>query len=195
MPTRAVLIEAGPTPWEIEGRIVGSASLPLTAEAMDSIRHLVDSLTSPLTCVYRPASNEACDQAAKIIAQKFDLRSRKQPELEEVHLGLWQGLSPDEVRSRFPTVYPQWEEQPLAVTPPDGEPLEAAIGRIRRGLGRILKRNKGQSVGLVLRPMALQVADGILAAQTPQEIAGRLRQRLAMETIEIDEAGIKALLD
>ena len=34
MPTRAVLIAAGPTPWDVEGRIVRNSSLPLTAEAM-----------------------------------------------------------------------------------------------------------------------------------------------------------------
>jgi broad specificity phosphatase PhoE len=195
MPTRAVLIEAGPTPWDIEGRIVGSASLPLTAEAMDAIRHRVDSLAHPLSSVYRAAANEACDQASKIIAQKFRLRPRKQSELEELHLGLWQGLSPEVVRTRFPTVYRQWEEQPLAVTPPEGEPLEAAIIRIRTALGQILRRNKGLTVGLTLRPMALQIAAGVLTGQTPPQIAACLRQRLAMETIEIDEAGVKALLD
>lgn len=194
MPTRAVLIAAGPTPWDVEGRIVGNSSLPLTAEAMDAIRHLLDDVRSPINGVYRAAANEACDQVAQIVARKHALRPRDNPDLDEVRMGLWQGLLPEDIRARFPTVFRQWEEQPLQVTPPDGEPLEAAIQRIRSALNRIIRRNKGFTVALALRPMAFQITRGILHVQSAAQIAGHLRERLAIETIEIDPAATKALL-
>jgi broad specificity phosphatase PhoE len=186
MPTRAVLIEAGPTPWDSEQRLVGNSSLPMTAEAIDAVRHLVDTLSFPIDSVYRPAANEACTQAAQIIAKKFSLRPRDNPDLEEVGLGLWQGLLPEDIRQRFPTVYPKWQEEPLQVTPPDGEPLDLAIERIRGGIARILRRNRNYCFALALRPMALQIAAGILRNQAPAAIAGRLHDRQPMETIEID---------
>jgi len=190
MSTRAVLIEAGPTPWEAEGRIVGNSSLPLTAEAMDAIRHLLENLEERIDSVYRPAANDACNQTAQMIAHKYGIRARDNPDLDELGLGLWQGLFPDNVRSRFPTVFPQWEERPLAVTPPDGEPLEAAILRIRGALGKIMRRNKNSTVALPLRPMAVQIAAGILHGQSSTEIAARLRQRQSIETIEISPQGL-----
>ena len=190
MSTRAMLIEAGPTPWETEGRIVGNASLPLTAEAMDAIRHLLENLQDRIDSVYRPASNDACNQTAQIVAAKFGIRARDNPDLDEPSLGLWQGLFPDNVRARFPTVFPQWEDRPLAVPPPDGEPLEAAISRIRGALTKIIRRNKNYTIALPLRPMAMQIAAGILRKQPASEIAARLHQRQSIETIEIDPQGL-----
>jgi broad specificity phosphatase PhoE len=188
MPTRAVLVEAGPTPWDHEQRLVGNSSLPLTAEALDAIRHLVDGFSFPIDAVYRPGTSEACVQTAQIIAKKFAIRARDNPDLEEVGLGLWQGLRPDEIRQRFPTVYPKWEEQPLQVNPPDGEPLELAIERIGGAINRILRRNRGYSFAVALRPMALQIAAGILRNRSPAAIAQRLHQRQPLETIEVNSA-------
>jgi broad specificity phosphatase PhoE len=186
MGIRAVLIEAGPTPWDVEERLVGSASLPLTAEAMDAIGHLLSALPEPVEAVYRPAANEACRQAGQIIAKKYGLRPRDNADLEEVGLGLWQGLFPQDVRQRFPTVYPKWEEQPLQVTPPDGEPLEAAIQRVGGAVSRIFRRSRSRCIALALRPMAFQIAAGILRGESAVQIAGRLRHRQPLETIEIN---------
>jgi probable phosphoglycerate mutase len=183
------MIAAGPTPWDAEDRLVGNSSLPLTAEAMDAIRHLLDEVRTPITAVYRPAVNEACTQAAQIISRKFSLRARDNADLDEVGLGLWQGLLPEEIRLRFPTVYRKWVEEPLLVTPPDGEPLEAAIQRIGGAARQIIRRNRGACIAMALRPMALQIVAGILHGRTSAEIAKSLHERQAMETIEINEAG------
>ncbi len=71
------MIEAGPTPWDKEDRLVGNSSLPLTAEAMDAIGHLLDKVKTPISAVYRPAANEACVQTAHIIGKKFGIRARQ----------------------------------------------------------------------------------------------------------------------
>jgi broad specificity phosphatase PhoE len=189
MSTRVVIIEAGPTPWDNEDRLVGNSSLPLTAEAMDAIGHLLEKVQTPIAAVYRPAGNEACVQAAQIIGKKFGIRARDNPDLDEVGLGLWQGLLPEEIRLRFPTVYPKWEEQPLVVTPPDGEPLEAAIQRIGEATRQIIRRNRKTCVALALRPMAMQIAAGLLRGRSSADIAKRLHHRQAMETIEVNDAG------
>jgi len=189
MPTQVVLIEAAPTPWDLEGRLVGDSSLPLTADAMDAIRHLIDALKTPIAAVYRPATNEACSQAAQIIAKKYGIRARDNPDLDEVGLGLWQGLLPEEIRLRFPTVFPKWEEQPLVVTPPDGEPLESAILRIGGAIRQITRRNRDACIALVLRPMAMRIAAGVFHGWTSAEIARRLRHRQAIETIAVKEPG------
>ncbi len=194
MVTRVLMFEAGPTPWEAEDRLVGTRPLPLTAEAVDMLRHRLNDLPHPPNSVYRAAANEACHQAAALIAEKFDLRPRNNPELETVHLGLWEGLTRDEVRYRFPTVFPEWEDHPLSVTPPDAEPLEQGITRITGAIKRILRRNRGETVSLALRPMAMQIAIGALAGEPPETIAGHLQQQQSMATIELDEVQIKAFL-
>jgi phosphoserine phosphatase len=188
MTTRVLLIEAGPTPWDDEGRIVGARPLPLTAEAIDNIGRLLGTLPNRPESVYRAAANEACDQVARLVAQKFALRPRANANLDAVRLGLWEGLTPEEIRSRFPTVFPQWHENPLAVTPPDGEPLAAAIDRIHTALRKILRANRGRTVAFALRPMTLQIAQGLLKGLTAAQIAPDLHQEQPLATIEVDSA-------
>jgi broad specificity phosphatase PhoE len=189
MATTVLLIEAGPTPWDKEDRLVGSSSLPLTAEAMDAIRHLLEGVKEPIAAVYRPGANEACVQTAQLMSKRFGVRARDNSGLDEVSLGLWQGLLPEELRTRFPTVFAKWEESPLGVTPPDGEPLTEAIERIGTAAKRIVRRNRGYAMGLALRPMAMRIVAGTLRRQAPGEIAKHLRDRQAMETIEVSDAG------
>jgi broad specificity phosphatase PhoE len=194
MVTRLLLIEAAPTPWDLEGRLVGNRPLPLTAEGIDSIRHLIDGLPHPPTSIYRPAKNEACEQIARLIAEKFSLRMRDVPDLEPLHLGLWEGLTRDDVKFRFPTIYPGWLVNPLSVTPPDGEPLAGGITRVRDALKRILRRNKGGTVALPLRPRIAQIALGILHLELPEAIAAHLHQTNPLATIEIDAVELKTFI-
>jgi broad specificity phosphatase PhoE len=192
MGTRVLLIEAGPTQWDAEGRITGSMSLPLTAEAIDSVTHLVDSLGENVGSVYRAGANEACVAAAKLIGKRFNLRPRDAADLEEVNMGLWEGLTREELKMRFPTVFPQWEANPLGVTPPDGEPVVEAIGRISGALSRIFKRNRGVTVALALRPMALQIVSGLVLGLPPEKIGGNLHQRQSLASMDVESITFKA---
>ncbi len=44
--------------------------------------------------------------------------------MQNLNLGLWQGMQVAEVRHKQPKVYRQWQEQPENVCPPDGEMIE-----------------------------------------------------------------------
>ena len=188
MSTRVLLIEASPTPWDLEERLVGNSSLPLTAEGMDALRHLLETVKHPVEAIYRPAANEACAQAAQLIGKKFGVRARDNPDLNEMGLGLWQGLLPDEIRRRFPSAYQKWVEEPLGVMPPDGESLEMAIERIGAAVEKITRRNRNYSFVLAMRPMAMQIARGVLKQESASQIAGHLHDRQPMETIELNSA-------
>src|SRR4051812_11312320 len=131
--TRVLLIPAAPTPWDAEARLGGNAMLPLTTDGEIAIREALEALPFAVDAVYTFLKNQACEQAAKLVAQHFKLRIRNSDHLEPVSMGLWQGLTRDELRFRYPTVFPQWEENPLSVNPPEGESLEAADGRFRQG--------------------------------------------------------------
>jgi probable phosphoglycerate mutase len=183
--TRVILILAGPTQWDDEDRLVGNHPLPLTDGARAAISGIIEHLPQRVTSVYRASKNEACDQVAKMVASQFKIRARESAALDEVDLGLWEGLTRAELTFRFPSVFPEWEESPLAVNPPDGEPLPEAIERIRGGLSGILRRNRGVTIALPLRPMAMQIALGILRRENPEAFAAHLHNSSPVETIEI----------
>src|SRR5712671_453881 len=132
--TRVLLIPAAPTPWDAEGRLGGNPMLPLSTDGEIALRKTLASISEPVSAIYAFTKNLACEQAAKLVAQQFKLRVRNSDQLEPISMGLWQGLTRDELRFRFPTVFPQWEENPLSVNPPEGESLEAAANRFREGV-------------------------------------------------------------
>ena len=185
--TRVVLIHAGPTPWDQEDRLVGSHSLPLHQQASAELKSLVDSMAEPITAVHVDKTNEAAITVGKWLATRFKLRTRHSAELAEMNLGLWQGLDRGTLRTRFESSFPQWEQNPLNVTPPQGESLEQAIERLRRGAQKILKRNKGLTIALPIRPLAMQILLGLLRNEQPQEIAAHLHQVSPMEAVDISE--------
>ena len=161
--------------------------MPLTAEGTATIELLVNGISEKVTAIYACKANEACQAVAKMLGATFGLRWRDRPELDELHLGLWQGLTRDELEHRFPSVFPMWEEQPLSVNPPDGESLAQAVERIDMPLRKLLRRNRGGVVVLVLRPLALQIVAGLLRGEGPEAIASHLHVATAMETIEVNQ--------
>src|SRR5688572_8966169 len=113
--TRVLLIQAGPTPWDIEGRLGGRHSLPLQTDAVAWVQQAIEQFSDPPIAVYRAKCNGACDETAKLVATKFNLRPRDHPDLNEIDIGLWQGLTRSELRTRFPTAFVQWERNPVSV--------------------------------------------------------------------------------
>jgi broad specificity phosphatase PhoE len=189
--TRVLLIQAGPTPWDVEGRLGGRHSLPLEPDARVWIQTTIDQLTEPPVVVYRAKRNEACDETAKLIATKFNLRPREHADLDEIDFGLWQGLTRNELRSRFPKAFAQWERNPAAVNPPDGEPLANALDRLAGALRNIVWRNRETTIAIAMRPMSMRVAAGILIGESLEQIAEHLREAPPLETIELDADALK----
>ena len=75
--------------------------------------------------------------------------------MQNLNLGLWQGMQVSEVRHKQPKVYRQWQEQPENVCPPDGEMIEQAEQRIGTAMNKLLRRHKEGVIGLVIpEPLA-----------------------------------------
>lgn len=153
---RLLLIRAGRTSWDEEHRLSGGADLPLTAEAVASVRASIADLGEPGPRVLLHAPDEASTQTASILSRGLGIRARRQAGLAEPGLGLWQGLMGADLELRCPSVYRQWLHDPASVSPPQGEPLAQASERIIAELSRAMRRVRQDhpSVGVVVRPMA-----------------------------------------
>ncbi|HOP78519.1 MAG TPA: histidine phosphatase family protein, partial [Thermogutta sp.] len=78
----------------------------------------------------------------------------------------WEGMRIEEIRTRQPKIYRQWQEIPDCICPPEGETIEEAETRVTECLQRLLRRHKNQAVGLVVaEPLASIVKR--LITQTP----------------------------
>lgn len=184
--TRVILIRADPTPWDVEDRLVGNHPLPLTDLGRATVESAALTFGESISAVYCPKKNEACKQAADIVAKAAKVRVQESAGLEELNLGLWQGITRAELRRRYPKVFQQWEEDALSVNPPDGEQFLEGVGRIHSAMKRILRKQRGISAALVLRPYAMRIAIDLLRGLPPSETASHLHNSPAVETIDLE---------
>ncbi len=153
--TQIVLIRPGSTDYHEQKLIQGSLDVPLNADGNAEVKRLIEEIcTLGLDAVYVSESEPAL-QTAEALAEALDVKCRKLDRLRNLDHGLWQGMAIDEIRLKQPKVYRQWQDAPECVCPPQGETLEAADGRVRSAMAKIMKRHKGGVVGLVVpEPLA-----------------------------------------
>jgi broad specificity phosphatase PhoE len=152
---RIVLIRPGATDYDGEERIQGVLEIPLNRQGVTEVARAVDQLRDMKIEVFYTAPCESARQSAEILGKDLDTRVKKLDRMQNLNLGLWQGMKVCEVRRNQPKVYRQWQEQPENVCPPDGEMIEQAEQRIRVVMNKLLKRHKEGVIGLVIpEPLA-----------------------------------------
>ncbi len=157
--TRVVLIRPGATSYDEQDRIQGVLDLPLSERGRREADLLAARLGEVQLAALYHGPGEGLHETAEVIGKALQLRPKKVPELRNLDHGLWQGLVKDEFRRRNPKVYRQWRDDPLTVCPPEGEPVAAAMGRVRAALRSLLRRHREETVGLVVaEPLAQLVS-------------------------------------
>jgi broad specificity phosphatase PhoE len=153
-----VLIRPGSTDYDVQERIMGSLDIPLNERGLAEVAQTVEQLRDKqLELIFAPDSQPSL-QTAEVIAKALGIKRKKIDRLENLNLGLWQGMLVEDVRRKQPKVYRQWQEQPEIVCPPEGEMLGQADERVRDALAKLLKRRKEGAIGLVLPEPLLSLA-------------------------------------
>ena len=154
-----VLIRAGATDFDEQGRIQGTLDIPLSSAGKDAVARLSEQLrTADLDALYS-ASCQSAVETAEIIARELGVKAKKIDALKNVDHGLWQGMLVDEVRRKHPKVFRQWQEEPERVCPPEGEMVGEARQRIAQALKKVLKKHKKGKIGIVApEPLASLIA-------------------------------------
>ncbi len=142
--TRYYLVRHAQTLWNSENRLQGHSDMPLSAlgetQAREvaqwfAARHVQGVWTSPL---------QRSRQTAHAIVTRLPHRVRGgqagnghtpsfvvERDLAEMHLGAWEGLTPEEIDAQFDGAYRQWKQRPSGVTIPHAESVEGFRARVR----------------------------------------------------------------
>lgn len=149
--TTLALVRHGETEGESSVRYHGRTDVPLSQLGREQMRaarqELAERLgtitfarvfSSPLMRATEGARLIAGDGATIIIE-----------EFAEVHFGLFEGLTAEEIRERYPMEFARWRADPLttAYTYPGGENRGAFAERVRRGLRKVLSQVAGEGSG------------------------------------------------
>jgi broad specificity phosphatase PhoE len=144
--TRIFLIRHGQTEWNRREIFRGRVDIPLSPVGIRQAEALARRLAGqPLSAIY-------CSPLSRAVATARHLPGpppQAADDLTDMSYGAWEGLSHDEVRSRFPDLYARWLEAPHRVRPPGGETLAEVRQRAVAALTQIAARHRETSVAVV----------------------------------------------
>ena len=159
--TQLIFVRHGQTNSNVERRWQGWTDTPLNPlggkQAQLVARRLSESqgkiqalYSSPLSRAY---------QTAKAIAEGLDLPVRLVEGLKEFHFGEIEGMTTEEVQSRYPELLRRWEDRhDLSFAFPNGESRQGFTQRISNTLGLIALRHPDETVVVVSHGGALRAA-------------------------------------
>ena len=134
--TTILLARHGESDWNHERRWQGHADRPLTKLGEEQARALAERLADiRLDAVYSSDLLRA-RATAETVARPRGLQVRAVPDLREVDVGSWSGLTRDEARDRFPTDFARWLDGGPGWR--DGESYEAMSERVLGAVASIV---------------------------------------------------------
>ncbi len=155
---KLILIRAAETDWQAQGRLAGDTDLHLNEIGHRQAAAAAHSVAGLTPRAIHCGPDQATQQTAAIVADELKLKVNRVDDLREMDLGHWEGLTVESFRERFAKVYRQWRSDPLSVEPPDGEPVSSVSERLDKRIEKILARQQGESIAVVLGRLAYATA-------------------------------------
>lgn len=150
MPDHLIVIRSGVTDYDLQGRIRGTLDLPLSPEGVAAARKAGERLAAEPPAAIYTSEAECAMETGRLIAAACGLKLRPLANLDNLDLGLWQGKLVDDIREKQPRLHRQWQDNPWAVAPPEGELLEQACERVETALEKLFKRHPAGRVAVVV---------------------------------------------
>lgn len=156
--TRIVLVRHGQTEWNRVERFRGQADVPLNETGLaqaEATGQRVAAEWQPVAVYASPLSRAV--RTAEAIASRLGLPVQPHPALIDINYGQWQGLTPDEVRQRWPEELDAWYNAPRRARIPGGETLDELRERAMAAVRALAARHEGQTIALVAHTVVNRV--------------------------------------
>jgi probable phosphoglycerate mutase len=144
--TRFILIRHGETVWNIEGREMGQLDSPLTSKGIRQAELLADRLEKMDFRILYSSDLQRAYDTAKIIASRKNIEINIDVRLRERNMGIFQGLTVSEMKSRFPVEWKQYQEGGFEYVIPNGESARQRVERTVSCLNELVEEHSGETV-------------------------------------------------
>lgn len=181
---KVALIPCGVSDWRQEGRLLGRVELELAPDGERQCAAWGEQLRPAMLSRIFHAPDGLSKATAQNIGRRLNIPTKALNALVEVDLGLWTGLTEDQLKKRYAKAHRQLVDAPLTVSPPKGEGFSDAADRLRACLKKRIKPNGKAGIGLVMRPLTFAMARYVLegaAAASIWELSQRQTELLVME--------------
>ena len=140
--TTILLVRHGETDWNVHRRVQGHSDTPLNDTGRAQARALAEELDGERIDAVFSSDLLRAHETARIVAEQRGLDVTAIRDLRERHFGTWEGLTDDEIFTRFPEVR---EGAPWG----DAETQEEMAERVLAALRRISEAHPDQRVLVV----------------------------------------------
>ena len=123
------LLRHGEIPTFQPRRYIGRQTLPLTPEGRAQMERMAEFLSTHSIDRVVSSPLARCLQGAEIIKEKLGIIPQISPELAEIDLGSWEGLTVAEVRERFSGQYEARGKDIAHFRPDGGESFQDLLDR------------------------------------------------------------------
>jgi alpha-ribazole phosphatase len=148
-PTRVHLVRHGEVEGAAERRFFGHTDAPLSVTGQAQAEALGALLEGEgLEAIYTSDLRRARESAAPL-ARRLGLAPVDVPELREMAMGRWEGLTLAQIEARDPDLAGRWLADPVAVPFPGGESLADLERRVMPAFLALVARHPGGRVAVV----------------------------------------------
>jgi broad specificity phosphatase PhoE len=186
------LVRHGVTAWNREMRMQGHMDVPLDAEGLRQAEHVaarIAALPLPPEAVWCSDLSRA-RVTAEAVARALGLPLCQRPELREVRLGDWEGLTRADIEARGEG--PQLDlylKDSLRHRPPHAERLEEVWERMARVGEEIRARYAGRAIALVGHGASLRAFVGQAVGATPGILRNLWLDNASLTALELPPPG------
>ena len=160
----------GETTWNVEGRIQGRSDPGLNPKGYDQSLGLLKQLKDrPISAIYTSTLQRSI-LTAQPIAQYASLQIQRQPELDEIAFGIFEGKKILDFDEEAKIEWERFKENRFTYHIPKAENYTDVINRIRPFVERILQNHKGEEILIVGHRVVNQMLIGILMDYPPEKV-------------------------
>lgn len=147
--TRLHLVRHGQVVGFDQPRYNGQTDVALTDLGVEQYHQLKDRLAAvPIAACYT-SDLTRCTTGAGIICGALGIEAVPRPELRELNIGIWEGLTWQEITARWPEEWQARLDDLVNYRVPRGENLLDVAGRVMPVIEEIVARHQGQDVLVV----------------------------------------------
>ena len=144
---------------EIEANVkkiyAGWSEEGLTPKGIDQAKRAGEELSGVgVNAIYCSPLRRAV-QTAEIIGEFLNKEPIVENSFKELKLGIWEGMSEEDVAIRFPEEWKIWNERPADLILEDSETLKELLERVLGGIENIRAREKKDSCVLIVTHVAI----------------------------------------
>lgn len=191
--TRVFLARHGESDWNVENRFQGHTDRPLTERGREQARALARELAAEsLQAIYTSPLRRA-RETADVVGTALGIDPVADPDLVEIDVGGWAGLSRAEAEERHPQAFRRWVEGGEGWE--DGETFERMAARVVGALRRIAAAHPEGSVLVVSHggPIRAVLASALGMEVREHRRAHRVEPNARLSVVTVEDGRITGI--